>query len=193
MNLRMSVIRAGGRGSRGGSDPESADHRTPGSRFGTLRHVVSLISVNLPNLVVNANDISLNFSRRKHGGGQGPFLIISRACGYALDVGFSPGPGSGKAGEVVLASAASGLVLAALPTRKSRDDWPVLVEAEKYSKWQRWHLEPSPDSAGHLLRLSGSALCLTMSADAKREWRPWLSPRDPQRSQQWMIVQPYGR
>jgi hypothetical protein len=67
------------------------------------------------------------------------------------------------------------------------------VEAEKESKWQRWHLEPSPDNTGHLLRLSGSALCLTMNADAEPKWRPWLKSRDPQRSQQWMVVQPYGR
>ena len=172
-----------------------------------------LISVNLPNVVVNANEINLNFLRRKRGDDQGPFLIIARACGYALDVGFSAVAGtiphvwpphgeiqqlwnlrpSGKAGEVVLASVASGLVLGALQTRKSHDDWPVLEEAETGSKWQRWHLEPSADNAGYLLRLSGSALCLTMNADAEPEWRPWLAPRDPQRSQQWMIVQPYGR
>lgn len=162
--------------------------------------------VRLPGIAVGTDDIGALFKR---GRDAGPFLIISRPCGLALDTAFAtdndspvtlwPPHGrrqqlwylepSGYDGEVLIISAESGLALDA--TRNPDAEKTVLSE-KSGEVWQRWTLQRVPDGAGYLISSALSAHVLASSEDAANGWEPWMSVRDAGWSQQWLLVMPHG-
>jgi Ricin-type beta-trefoil lectin domain-like len=166
------------------------------------------VELHLPILVLGAEDIRVRFRRRRKAAG--PYLIISRACGLALDTGRKVEPGghvtvwpphaepqqlwylrpTGVSGEIALFSAANGLALGSVSST-SGDHRPVMSEPAN-EPWQRWRLEDAADGAGYLLQLVHDRRFLTMNEDGQRRWKPWLESRHARRSQQWLLVLPHG-
>jgi hypothetical protein len=141
----------------------------------------------------------------------GPFLLVNRACGFALDtpVGTEPGGDvtvwsphgqrhqlwrletTGGKNEVLIVSVANGLVLDAT-FEVSGDIHPVMSENTGEPR-QRWRLEDSPDGNGYLIQSVHSHRYLTIGHDAARGWGPWFEDRHSRSSQQWMVLLPQGR
>ncbi|SEF37484.1 hypothetical protein SAMN05421837_11444 [Amycolatopsis pretoriensis] len=141
----------------------------------------------------------------------GPFLLVNRACGFALDTPIGTEPGGdvtvwtphgqrhqlwrleagGKKDEVLIVSMANGLVLDAT-FEVSGDVHPVTSENTGEPR-QRWRLEDSPDGNGYLIQSVHSCRYLTIGHDAARGWGPWFEDRHSRSSQQWMLLLPQGR
>jgi hypothetical protein len=168
------------------------------------------VELRLPGLAIGVDDIRTVFSRAK-GMASGPYLIINRACGLALDTAFATELGSpvtvwsphglqhqlwqlrpcGTAGEVVIVSVANKLALdATVPT--SGDIHPLMWEVHS-EPWQRWRLEDAPDGIGYLLQSAHNRRYLTISEGAERGWGPWFEDRHAHQSQQWLLTLPHGR
>lgn len=171
--------------------------------------------VHLPGLVVGVDDIKMTGLRRWFSRGKpaGPYLIISRASGMALDTGGQYDHGhvlagspnsfphqlwylrpSGIQDEATIISAANGLALdATVPT--TGDIHPLMWEPNE-EPWQRWRLEPAPDGIGFLIKSPHNGNYLTLSQEAHwhtdDKWMPWFSPRQAEHSQQWIFSLPYG-
>ena len=167
------------------------------------------LELRLPGLVIGVDDVRTVFKRRDKV--SGPYLIINRACGFALDTAFGTEPGaratvwsphgqqhqlwqlkpSGTAGEVLIVSMANALALdSTVPT--SGDVHPVMREVHR-EPWQRWRLEDSPDGVGYLIQSAHSRRFLTINEDAERGWQPWFEDRHARQSQQWLLTLPHGR
>ena len=168
------------------------------------------VELHLPLLVVGAEDIHVKFARRRREAG--PYLIISRACGYALDADQrASGPGqllivfsphaqpnqlwylrpTGMADEVSIISAANGMAVDATQ-ETAGDPHPVLSEPGGAAS-QRWQLEAAPDGTGHLLQSVHSRRYLTANEGTQRTWNPWFEARHGHMSQQWIFAVPHGR
>jgi Ricin-type beta-trefoil lectin domain-like len=178
-----------------------------------LGRVISMarwkIELHLPMLVVGAEDIRIKSRRRRRA--VGPYLIISRVCGFALDAGISGSSESwttlytphaerqqlwhlcptGIAGEFAIVSAAYGLALDA--TQETSGDIHPHVSEATDEPWQRWRLEDAPDGAAYLIQSAHSRRYLTVSDDTQLKWSPWFEARHAHRRQQWILAAPYGR
>ncbi|MGV9362059.1 RICIN domain-containing protein [Amycolatopsis sp. NPDC003731] len=141
----------------------------------------------------------------------GPFLLVNRACGFALDTPIGTEPGGdvtvwsphgqphqlwrleaiGEKSEVLIVSVANGLVLDAT-FEVSGDIHPVMSETTEEPR-QRWRFEDSPDGNGYLIQSVHSCRYLTIGHDAARGWSPWFEDRHSRSSQQWMLLHPQGR
>lgn len=162
----------------------------------------------LPFLEIGFGDIKITMPRKAKEAG--PFMIVSRACGMALDTAFSVelgsypilypphgrphqlwglGPSSAK-GEVQIRSAESGLALDSTRTMDGNDVHPVLWESHG-EPWQRWRLERSPDGLGFLIASAHSRRYLTASEDAEPKWMPWFADRAAEFNQQWLLAMPH--
>jgi hypothetical protein len=169
------------------------------------------IKLPIPVLDIGIEDIRINLKRKPRDTEAGPFLIVSRACGLAVDT--LPGARSswmpelrlaegrrsqlwflrpsGVANEVLLASAECGLVM----DMGRNPDEPLLVVWETHrAAWQRWVIEGTPDGVGCLIRAVHCSRYLAVDERGAPEWKPWLEGRDPQRkAQEWILVQPFSR
>src|ERR1039458_6676011 len=126
--------------------------------------------------------------RTSRAGDLGPYLIISRACGLALDTGNQSEPGNwtilwsphaerqqlwylrptGVIGEFAVVSADNGLALDA--TRETIGDIHPVMSEVKDEVWQRWRLEDAPDGAAYLLQSAHSRRFMTVNHDAGQTW-----------------------
>jgi Ricin-type beta-trefoil lectin domain-like len=167
------------------------------------------VELRLPGLSIGTDDVRTVFRRKTKT--SGPYLIINRACGLALDTVFATDPGaiphmwpphgqqhqlwdlkpSGVASELLIASLANGLVLDST-TPTTGNIKPVLWEIHG-EPWQRWRLEDSPDGVGYLIQSVHNRQYLTVNQDAEPTWNPWFEHRHAQSSQQWLLVLPHGR
>lgn len=166
------------------------------------------VTIRLPFVDIGLGEIKLRPERKQRDAG--PFVIISRACGMALDTAFSTDMGSrpilwpphgrthqmwflrptGTKGEVAIASADNRLVLdSTVPI--GDDVHPVLWE-EHLEPWQRWRLERAADGYGFFIQSVHNRMYLTASEDAERKWQPWFAGREGNFNQQWMLAMPYG-
>ncbi|MEU7866438.1 RICIN domain-containing protein [Dactylosporangium sp. NPDC049140] len=166
------------------------------------------VELRLPGLAIGIDDVQTVFKRQPKVAG--PFLIVGRACGLALDTAFAVDNGSwaltwpphahrhqlwylrpsGVAGEVSVVSAANGLALDST-VETSGDIHPVMWEPNG-EPWQRWKLEEAPDGAGYLIQSSHSRRYLTLNEDAEPRWSPWFEDRHGRQAQQWLIAMPHG-
>ncbi len=162
--------------------------------------------IRLPGITIGAKDVGALF---KQGHGAGPFLLISRCCGLALDTAFATDNGalpilwpphgrrqqlwylrpSGYRGEVLVVSAESGLTLDSTPNPDG--ERPLLWEGHG-EVWQRWVLRQAPDGIGYLLTSVLSGRVLMTSEEAEPYWHPWLADRDAGWPQQWLLTMPHG-
>jgi hypothetical protein len=169
-------------------------------------HVSADLRLPLPGLVIGIDDIKVPARKRRNVAG--PFLIIARACGMALDAKTRLEPGSiphlwppharpnqlwllrssGHQGEAVVQSVASNLVLDSTPPAKHH----VQLREMENEAWQRWRVLDAPDGVGHLLQSVHNGKYLTGGEDAEKGWCPWFEARHGRVSQQWIIVAPYG-
>jgi hypothetical protein len=144
------------------------------------------IELRLPILTIGAEDIQIKFRRNRKAAG--PYLIISRACGLALDTGNQSEPGNwtilwsphaerqqlwylrptGVIGEFAVVSADNGLALDA--TRETIGDIHPVMSEVKDEVWQRWRLEDAPDGAAYLLQSAHSRRFMTVNHDAGQTW-----------------------
>jgi hypothetical protein len=168
------------------------------------------IEVRLPFLVVGVNDIRTDF-RRGRAKQAGPYLVLSRACGLALDTGLATGPGyratvwsthaerhqlwqllpTGVAGELFIASIANGLLLDA--TAETLGDVKPEMHESNEKPWQRWRLEETSDGIGYLLQSVHNGRYLSMGENGQRGWNLWFEDRHGNTSQQWLLALPHGR
>lgn len=166
----------------------------------------------LPNFSVEVKDIHLNFPGRD-AKGAGPFVLVNRACGLALDAGANVDGGwhvkvqlctwsrqqlwylrpTGVKGEVHIESADNGMVLDATQPLHG-DIHPVQWRLHR-EPWQRWQLAESPDGSAYYIATvhGGGQRFLTLNRDAVPDWSPWFQDRGELRGQQWVIAQPFGR
>jgi hypothetical protein len=170
---------------------------------------LSLGALGFPGISVGVEDIVLPARRKKKRDPAGPFMIIARDCGLALDTARGNQSGnrphlwpphadrhqlwflhpSGVAGEVLIVSAANGLALDS--TTDSHK--PELLMWESHAEpWQRWRLKKSPDGAAFEVQAVHSQWFLTASDAAEREWRPWFEDRSYTWAQQWIFALPHG-
>lgn len=163
----------------------------------------------LPLLDVSTGAVDVRLGRRKASDAAGPFLIIARACGLALDTALRSTAGephlwethglpqqlwalkpTGVAGQVYIVSVANGLVLDSGPD--SAD--PALWMWDQHGKpWQHWQLEKTPDGVGCLIQAPHSGRYLAAHEKTVHEWKPWFEDRDPTSlAQQWLLTQPHS-
>ncbi len=174
--------------------------------MGLRRRPKVKVEIRLPGISIGTDDIGGVFGSRTE---RGPFLIVSRACGMALDTGGENDDGSiatvypvaasrrqlwylrpsGHAGEVLIVSADNGLALDA--TRPEDGGKPLLWEPHG-APWQRWTLEPCPDGAAFYVGSVAHQRVLVMSHDAEPTWQPWLEERQGKKPHQWLFVVPHG-
>jgi hypothetical protein len=159
-----------------------------------------------PGLVIGIDNIKMPARKRRNI--VGPFLIIARACGLALDAegGLDPGNiphlrpphaqpyqlwllrSSGHEGEAIIQSSASGL---ALDSRRPEKHWVQLREREEEA-WQRWRAIDSADGVGYLLQSTHNGKFLTANDKSVSGWCPWFENRHGHLSQQWIIAAPHS-
>jgi hypothetical protein len=162
--------------------------------------------IRLPGITIGTKNVRALF---KQGRNAGPFLLVSRSCGLALDTAFAVDNGalptmypphgrrqqlwylepSGYAGEIHLLSAESGLALDS--TVDPNGDKPLLWE-KNGEAWQRWRLEQAPDNMGYLIMSALSSRTLVANETTQPEWNPWLEGRSGSWAQQWMLSIPHG-
>ena len=141
-----------------------------------------------PGLVIGVDNIRMPTRKRKNVAG--PFLIIARACGLALDAEGALDPGtiphlrpphgqphqlwflrsSGHEGEAIIQSSASGL---ALDSRRPEKHWVQLREKDEEA-WQRWRVLDAADGVGCLLQSTNTGKFLTASSESVSGWCPWF-------------------
>ncbi len=169
------------------------------------RPAVSL-KIKLPGVEIGLDGIDGVFGSRKR---RGPFVIISRDRGMALDTDGRRGNGtpvvvrrtnagnsqfwylepSGHAGEIRIISADNRLALDA--TRPGDIGKPILWEWHG-PPWQRWTLTSTPDGAAFVIGSVGHDRVLAMTQDAEPGWQPWLEERRGVESQHWVLALPHG-
>ena len=167
------------------------------------------VRIGFPGISVGLENISLPAWRKKRTDPAGPFLIISRDCGLALDTAWRNQPGgsphlwsphaerqqlwflrpSGVRGEVLIVSADNGLALdSTLDSQK-----PDLLMWEPHAEaHQRWRLKKSSDGAAFEVEGVHSRRLLTAADDFKPTYKPWFDDRRFTRAQQWLFALPHG-
>ncbi len=171
------------------------------------------VELGLPGFKLGLNGINLTRGKRKAKDGIGPFLLISRASGLALDTGYGVDNGapvtvwsphgqqqqfwslfsSGYAEEFVIRAEMGGLDLDAT-TDHAGANHPLLWRHHG-GPWQRWRLLASPDGVGHFLQSVHSGRFLAMNADGVNGWAPWFEadPDSNSMNMQWLLVRAYSR
>jgi hypothetical protein len=164
------------------------------------------LEIRLPMITIGTDDIGGHFGSRTE---RGPFLIVSRACGMALDTGGRNDDGSiatvhptdagrrqlwylkptGHNGEVLIVSTDNGL---ALDATRPRDRGNPLLWEPHGEPWQRWTLTPCADGAAFYIGSIAHGRVLVMNQNAEPDWQPWLEERRGIKSHQWMFVVPHG-
>jgi hypothetical protein len=174
------------------------------------------LELHLPGLVIGADDIDMTGVGRKFGRSKpatGPYLIISRSSGLALDTGLQHVGArvatwpphaqpqqlwylrpSGVKEEAMIISAENGLAVDS--TRETSGDIHPLMREPGTEPWQRWRLEPAADGIGFLIKSPHNGNFLTLSEEARKHldkpWAPWFTPRKGNLNQQWILSLPYG-
>jgi hypothetical protein len=166
------------------------------------------LKVQLPFLEIGLDDIKITRARKQRE--IGPFVIIARACGLALDTAFATDMGaqpilypphgrvhqqwvlrsSGSKGEVAIFSVDNGQALDATVPNEG-DIHPVLWESNN-EPWQKWRLEPSADGLGFLIQSVHNRRYLTAAENSAPKWNPWFASRDGNFGQQWMLTMTHG-
>lgn len=163
-----------------------------------------------PGISVGVEDIALPSRRRKKKAERaGPFLLIARDCGLALDTGRGNQSGSvphlwlphadrhqlwflhpsGIKDEVVIVSAANGL---ALDSTTDSQQASLIMWEPHTEPWQRWRLKKAPDGAAFEIQGVHTQRFLTASDSAENGWTPWFEDRNFVWSQQWIFALPHG-
>lgn len=168
------------------------------------------LEVRLPGISFGVDDVASFFRRRSPS--RGPFLLISRDCGLALDTGLQthkgaepvlwPAHGFGhqlwyfKAsphrGEFVITSVANGLVLdARIGNELGRQTVMWTYHGEPH---QRWRLHATGDGAAFVVEsvATGHVLDRPREAEAASKTRPVLWERHDEMNQQFLIAMPSG-
>jgi Ricin-type beta-trefoil lectin domain-like len=171
------------------------------------------VDLNLPGLAIDADDISTVVSRRgdKRHTRSGPYLIINRGCGLALDTALVTESGkaaphlwpphgrmqqlwclapSGVKNQVVITSAVSGLALDS--GSGTSEDIHLAMCSPCDETWQHWRLGPTLDRSGYMIQSAHSGRFLAVSGDAEPGWSLSLEDRDHAASQEWLLALPYG-
>jgi hypothetical protein len=159
-----------------------------------------------PGLVIGVDEIRMPSRKRK--GVAGPFLIIARASGLALDSGRKLDPGSiphswathaqphqlwylhssGYEGEAVVVSAACKLALDSTPPEEHH----VQLREVENEPWQRWRIMDAADGVGYMIQSVHNGRFLTANSRSVNGWAPWFESRHGRISQQWIITTPHG-
>ena len=167
------------------------------------------VSIGVPGITVRFDEISLPARRKKKADPAGPFLIIARECGLALDTGRRSQAGaqpllwpphadrhqlwqlqpSGVAGEVLIVSAANGLALDSTDRLQEPD---LVMWTPNRETWQRWRLEKAPDGVAFSIQSVYNRRCLTAGEELKPEGCPRFDEPAPRWSQQWIFALPHG-
>lgn len=163
------------------------------------------LELRLPGITV-ANDDVVSLIRRRPRS-QGPFVIVNRQCGLALDTAHRASNGgrpilwyphaqlhqmwsvrpSRFHGEVILISATNRLVIDA--TRE--DEHPVMWESHG-APWQRWKLLDNPDGIGYRIQAVHNGRFLAANHDAVKGWEPWFDSDGQSADVQWLFLLPHG-
>lgn len=165
------------------------------------------VELRLPGITIGTNDVQALFSR---GRDAGPFLIIARQSGLALDTGFSAVPGkpllygahgrrhqlwylraTGHRDEAMIVSADSGLALDG--THDPHDGQVVLLEEPHGETRQRWALSQAPDGVGYLIACVSGSRVLDVGQTPEEGWNPWLWGNHGAWWQQWILAMPHGK
>ncbi|MFG1807321.1 RICIN domain-containing protein [Streptomyces sp. NPDC049040] len=172
---------------------------------------ISLGVLGFPGITVGVEGVSLfpSRKRKKKTDPAGPFLIIARDCGLALDTGQAVEPRSkpillpphadlhqlwylhpsGVQGELLIISAANKL---ALDSTTDSDQAELVMWETNKEPWQRWQLHKTPDGAAFEIQAVHGRRFLTAAADFQSGWNPWFGDRFFKRSQQWIFGLPHG-
>jgi Ricin-type beta-trefoil lectin domain-like len=167
------------------------------------------VELRLPLITIGVSDITSNpFRRRRRGG---PYVIVSRGCGRALDTHGQQGgldwphlePVTGNInqrwqlvrtkhrGELLIRSIANGLVLDS--TRNGvglKSNNFVMYERNLTDDpWQRWLLEPAPNGFAARIRTAHGTRFLTASAAA--EEHAWFDSEGQYIEHEWLVLQPH--
>lgn len=170
---------------------------------------LSVQELRFPGITVGVEGISLPIGRKRKNTPAGPFVIIARDCGLALDTARSTRAGdkphlwpphadrhqlwylhpSGVPGELLIVSVANGLAL----DSTTNSERPELVMWQTNAEpWQRWRLHQSPDGAAFSVEAVHNRRFLTAGEEFERGWRPWFDDHHSTWAQQWIFALPHG-
>lgn len=167
------------------------------------------VELKLPFLSVRAENVRIRLRRWQRSAG--PFLLISRTSGLALDSTYDTAAGSrphmwsvhglqqqlwylhpvGRAGRVSIVSAYSSLALDA-GEGSGKGHRPQLHGLSR-SEWQEWTLAPAPEGGAQIIRSCGNGLILDCPWDAKVETYPVIYNSNGGENQHWLVSLPIGR
>lgn len=163
----------------------------------------------LPGIKVWSDDIP-GLVRRRRRPVQGPFVLIGRDKGLALDVGAQTGQGyepqlwppharpwqlwyfrqTPHRGEYLIISVASGLALDA--RRKTERGRHPLMWVPHGDEQQRWRLHPAADGAAFLIECVRTRHVLDVPPDAVTGTKPLMFDRHDGGNQMFLIMMPTG-
>lgn len=163
--------------------------------------------LHLPGLTISSSKVAIKLPRRS-GNRSGPFLLISRCSGLALDtayhkssatrpIGYRPHGQhqqlwwivpAGAPGQVRLRSVDNGLYLDSRPVPEKENE--VTMRQESNDSAQAWMLSTTPDGIGMTVRSEKSGRYLAHSAEAQEYWGIWLDEDAGSSYTQWTFAQP---
>ncbi|MET9346147.1 RICIN domain-containing protein [Streptomyces termitum] len=170
---------------------------------------LSVQELRFPVITFGVEGVSFPVGRKRRNAPAGPFLLIARDCGLALDTALGTRAGDkphlwpphadrhqlwfllpgGAPGETLIVSAANGLAL----DSGADSGQPELVMWQPHREpWQRWRLQQSPDGAAFSVEAVHSRRFLTADDRSERGWRPWFEDHHAKWSQQWILSLPHG-
>jgi Ricin-type beta-trefoil lectin domain-like len=165
--------------------------------------------IHLPGISVTTDDVSVLF-RRRRSPVRGPFVIIGRNKGLAIDTGNRTGRGSEPIlwpphayqqqlwyfrktpykNEYLIMSVANGFALDARTGSKLGRN--PLMWTPHLQEHQRWRLHHTPDGAAYFIESVRTRHFLDVPHDAVRRAQPALLERNDGESQQFLIMMPSG-
>src|SRR6266705_2750021 len=167
------------------------------------------VGIHLPGISVTTDDVSVLF-RRQRKPVRGPFVLIGRNKGLAIDTAFQAERGSQPIlwpphayqhqlwyfrktpyrDEYLIVSVANGLVLDAGTSSELRRN-PVMwmPHGEEH---QRWRLHRTPDGAAFVIESVRTRHVMDVPQDAEARTVPCLWERHDGENQQFLIMMPSG-